>query len=225
MIPRRTLNPLWLRIRRAAPREAPRVQPSGGEAADCCAGGVVSESEPLLLGDGHAGKCCHKGDCSPANGPDERERSVAVQIYDDEDAEASESEPLVSKTAAKPTAIEIVEAEGDQLEVPRSPSNVPTTTKLRVPNICCAMEAKLVEDTLKPLHGVQSVSVNVIGRVAYVRHVPSLTSAADLVTVLKRSAPGREYHGVGCAWAGRVGRCPAARAEAFLVFTCSSRQR
>ena len=170
------------------PEESPRVQPSCGEAADCCAGGVASESEPLLLGDGHAGKCCDKGDCSPANGPDEREaerkESVAVQICDDEDAEASESEPLVSKTAAKPTAIEIVEAEGDQLEAPRSPSNVPTTTKLRVPNICCAMEAKLVEDTLKPLHGVQSVSVNVIGRVAYVRHVPSLTSAADLVTVL-----------------------------------------
>ena len=58
------------------------------------------------------------------------------------------------------------------------------TTKLRVQNICCALEGKLVKDTLEPLDGVASVSVNVVGRVAYVRHVAEKISAAEIVNVL-----------------------------------------
>ena len=60
------------------------------------------------------------------------------------------------------------------------------TTKLRVHNICCAMESKLVQETLEPLEGVTSIAVNVIGRVAFVRHDPEVTSASELVSVLNR---------------------------------------
>ena len=41
-----------------------------------------------------------------------------------------------------------------------------------------------MEETLEPLDGVSSVSVNVIGRIAFIRHDPELTSAADLLKVL-----------------------------------------
>ncbi|XP_044172462.1 probable cadmium-transporting ATPase [Acropora millepora] len=60
------------------------------------------------------------------------------------------------------------------------------TTKLRVHNICCALESKLVQETLEPLEGVTSIAVNVIGRVAYVRHDPEVTSASELISVLNR---------------------------------------
>ena len=61
-----------------------------------------------------------------------------------------------------------------------------STTKLRVQNICCAMESKLVQDTLEPLEGVVSIAVNAIGRVVYVRHDPEVTSASELVNTLNR---------------------------------------
>ncbi|XP_068733805.1 uncharacterized protein [Montipora capricornis] len=60
------------------------------------------------------------------------------------------------------------------------------TTKLRVQNLCCPMEGKLVQESLEPLEGVTSIAVNVIGRVAYVRHDPEVTSASELVTTLNR---------------------------------------
>ena len=60
------------------------------------------------------------------------------------------------------------------------------TTKLRVHNICCALESKLVQETLEPLEGVTSIAVNVIGRVAYVRHDPEVTTASELISALNR---------------------------------------
>ena len=62
-----------------------------------------------------------------------------------------------------------------------------STTKLRVQNICCAMESTLVQESLEPLEGVKSIAVNVIGRVVYVRHDPEVTSATELVDTLNRS--------------------------------------
>ena len=59
-------------------------------------------------------------------------------------------------------------------------------TKLRVQNICCAMESKLVLDTLEPLDGVKSVSVNVIGRIAYVHYDPEATSPNEMVNTLNK---------------------------------------
>lgn len=60
------------------------------------------------------------------------------------------------------------------------------TTKLRVQNICCAMEAQLVQDCLKPLQGIDNVAVNVIGRVVHVRHDPEVTSPTELVDCLNK---------------------------------------
>lgn len=62
-----------------------------------------------------------------------------------------------------------------------------STTKLRVQNICCAMESTLVQESLEPLEGVKSIAVNVIGRVVYVRHDPEVTSATELVDTLNRN--------------------------------------
>ena len=68
----------------------------------------------------------------------------------------------------------------------KKPLECQKTTKLRVQNICCAKESKLVQESLEPLEGVESISVNVIGRVVYVRHDPEVTSPTKLVSTLNR---------------------------------------
>ena len=60
------------------------------------------------------------------------------------------------------------------------------TTKLRVQNICCATECRLVQESLESLEGVGSITVNVISRVVYVRHDPEVTSPTELVSTLNR---------------------------------------
>ena len=100
------------------------------------------------------------------------------------------SEPLCESPAAPDVIVDLASVvEGKAPESPLSESEdkqpaVFSTTKLRVQNICCALEGKLVEEALKPLDGVASISVNVIGRIAFIRHDPELTSAADLLNVL-----------------------------------------
>ena len=61
-----------------------------------------------------------------------------------------------------------------------------TTTTLRVQNICCPMETKIIKELLQSLKGVTSIAVNVIGRVVYVRHDPKLTSPSELVSTLNQ---------------------------------------
>ena len=48
------------------------------------------------------------------------------------------------------------------------------------------MESKLVLDTLEPLDGVKSVSVNMIGRIAYVHYDPEVTSPNEMVNTLNK---------------------------------------
>ena len=48
------------------------------------------------------------------------------------------------------------------------------------------MENRLVQDTLEPLEGVKSVSVNVIGRMAYVHYDPEVTSPEKIVNKLNK---------------------------------------
>ena len=68
----------------------------------------------------------------------------------------------------------------------KKPLESQKTTKLRVQNICCAKERKLVQETLESLEGVESIAVNVIGRVVYVRHDPEVTPPTELVSKLNR---------------------------------------
>ena len=62
--------------------------------------------------------------------------------------------------------------------------NIEQTLKLRVQNICCGKEATLVKDTLVGLEGILTVHVNVIGRIAYIRHKPALISSTSIVNKL-----------------------------------------
>jgi len=65
-------------------------------------------------------------------------------------------------------------------------SDEPQLLKLRVQNICCGKEAVLVKDTLKDLNGILSVNVNVIGRIAYIKHVPSTIQATEIIVMLNK---------------------------------------
>jgi cation transport ATPase len=44
------------------------------------------------------------------------------------------------------------------------------TTKLRVANLCCAGEEKLILDTLKNFSGIEDISINILSRSAVIKH-------------------------------------------------------
>ena len=92
------------------------------------------------------------------------------------------------------------------------------TTKLRVQNICCPMESKLVQDSLEPLEGVVSIAVNVIGRVVYVRHDPEVTSAIELVNTLNRVHLGASIMESGSRQHGEGSEKMPPSLSSFLVY-------
>eukprot|EP00624_Nannochloropsis_granulata_P001193 evm.model.NODE_1550_length_10759_cov_49.350590.2 len=58
-----------------------------------------------------------------------------------------------------------------------------TTSRIRIANLCCSMETKLVMELLKPLKGVLDVKVSEVGRVAVVRHTEPATATLLLSTL------------------------------------------
>ena len=58
------------------------------------------------------------------------------------------------------------------------------TTRLRIQNICCGQEADLIKSALEPVDGILSLSVNIIGRTAVVRHNPVLLPRGELLKIL-----------------------------------------
>ena len=92
------------------------------------------------------------------------------------------------------------------------------TTKLRVQNICCAMESELVQEALEPLEGVVSIAVNVIGRVVYVRHDLEVTSTTQLVSTLNRVHLGASVMETGSSHTdGRSESLPP-KLSSFLIY-------
>lgn len=100
-----------------------------------------------------------------------------------------EIEPRNDECCTKEETVLLIEPTENQTKQPKNGKpqlSRRNTTKLRVQNICCAMEAHLVEECLKPLKGIDSVAVNVIGRVVHVRHDPEVTSPTELVDCLNK---------------------------------------
>lgn len=58
-----------------------------------------------------------------------------------------------------------------------------TTSRIRIANLCCSMETKLVKELLKPLKGVLDVKVSEVGRIAVVRHTEPVTAQVLLSTL------------------------------------------
>ena len=92
------------------------------------------------------------------------------------------------------------------------------TTKLRVQNICCAMESKLVQESLEPLEGVISIAVNVIGRVVYVRHDPEVTSTTQLVSTLNRMHMGASIMETGSSHPDGGSESLPPKLSSFLIY-------
>ena len=53
--------------------------------------------------------------------------------------------------------------------------------KLRVQNICCGKEVALIKSSLSEVAGITSVTVNVIGRRAFIAHTESIISANEII--------------------------------------------
>ena len=65
-----------------------------------------------------------------------------------------------------------------------SASKAVVRTRLRIDNACCEAEATLAKKTLHAIAGVDKVSVNVVGRIAYATHRPHLVGAQALADAL-----------------------------------------
>ena len=91
-------------------------------------------------------------------------------------------------------------------------------TRLRVQNICCSKENKLVLDTLEPIKGVFSVSVNVIGRIAYVRYDPKVTSPNFLIDVLNRAHLGASIMETGAHQLKNEKMFPFSLSYSFTIY-------
>ena len=87
-------------------------------------------------------------------------------------------------------SIPMVEKSTSTLESSGSNNDVQSTEtrllKLRVQNICCGKEAMLVKNTLQDLNGIVSVNVNVIGRIAYIKHIPSSITVSEIIEMLNK---------------------------------------
>lgn len=73
----------------------------------------------------------------------------------------------------------------DDVEVPLSQPLI-KTTKFRIQNICCGKEAELMKRELEPRNGIVNVSVNVVGRIGFVRHDFNIITATDIVSILNK---------------------------------------
>ena len=73
----------------------------------------------------------------------------------------------------------------DDVEIPVSEPHI-KTTKFRVQNICCGKEAELMKRELEPINGISAVSVNIVGRVGFVRHDNNIITASDIVSILNK---------------------------------------
>jgi len=57
-------------------------------------------------------------------------------------------------------------------------------SRIKVANLCCAGEERIIMKSLANVHGVNSVSVNIIGRYAIVRHCPAHECCASVDKII-----------------------------------------
>ncbi|KAK3126716.1 hypothetical protein QOZ80_7AG0561290 [Eleusine coracana subsp. coracana] len=80
-------------------------------------------------------------------------------------------------------------------------------TYLDVLGVCCSAEVALVEQLLRPLHGVRSVSVVVPSRTVIVEHDPDAVSQSQIVKALNKAGLEASVRAYGSS--GVVGRWPS----------------
>lgn len=60
------------------------------------------------------------------------------------------------------------------------------TTKLRVQNICCPKEGRIVQEELRKLPGINTIRVNVLGRVAYISYDQDKVTPTEMLDTLNK---------------------------------------
>ena len=76
---------------------------------------------------------------------------------------------------------------------------VSTQTQILVQGICCSKEAKLINNILGDVPGIESVKVNVVSRKAIVRHDPSQMSVDTILEMLNAAKLGAAVQESGVA--------------------------
>jgi len=94
-------------------------------------------------------------------------------------------------------------------------------TRLRVTNLCCVGEERLIRTTLAKLHGIEDVKVNVIGRYAVVKHCPNPCCSPSFLIVerLNEVKLGASVQEVGSSSSDDVDESPDTKKLLMTLFT------
>ena len=95
---------------------------------------------------------------------------------------------MAMTAAVAPSAPDLLSQDVESAELLQCTTSGPRikVARIRVSNLHCEQETRLVMDTLQPRDGVRQVVVNSIGRLAIVRYDASAVSINDLVGALNR---------------------------------------
>ncbi|KAF4662520.1 Copper-transporting ATPase, partial [Perkinsus chesapeaki] len=95
-------------------------------------------------------------------------------------------------------------------------SSAETVTQVRVANLCCALEADLVSDVLRPLPGVRRVTVNTVTKIATVEHDSELISPVEICNLLNTKLLGASLVHTGLEGASEASALKGMRRKAGL---------
>mmetsp|Transcript_7643 Transcript_7643/g.12906 ORF Transcript_7643/g.12906 Transcript_7643/m.12906 type:complete len:243 (+) Transcript_7643:48-776(+) len=70
-------------------------------------------------------------------------------------------------------------------------------TRIRVANLCCTGEERIIRASLDNLSGVHHIAVNIVGRYVVVKHCPVTVPSERLVEILNEKYLGASVHEVG----------------------------
>jgi len=152
-----------------------RGKPTAGEEDDCCGGGgdccgdKSAGAQDHDHGHGHDhGRRADFAVCvHGAPGPNPCSLCVAVPVPAlHGDALALAVTPLLAIAASAAPEQVCAACSTTTNAVPHAVQ----VTRIRLANLCCAMEERIVLSTLQGRHGIESVAVNVVGRYAVVKH-------------------------------------------------------
>ena len=91
--------------------------------------------------------------------------------------------------------------------------NTVTTTKYRVANICCGKEADLIKKELDGVAGIKAVNVNLVGRLAHIKHDTQLLTAANISERLNKL-----HLGISIMETGTAGKTETDQRERIKIY-------
>ena len=155
---------------------------------DCCSNKDCCSSNSLVVDHGHnhhghseRDDCCSNKDCCSSNNTI---KNINNPTY--ENGNTIESHEITVESIES-HEITVSSRNCSECDPKSSIPHAVQVSRIRVANLCCAGEERIILKSLTNVHGIQNVSVNVIGRYAIVKHCPVHTCCASvdkIITIL-----------------------------------------